>query len=328
MYKMRNLSIKKEKNIYNFKRVLTDRIFILSVTIILFAVIVHLITGIFLSRANIFTMLTSIISSSIIVLGVSIALISGCFDLSVGSTYAFGGVVTAMLLARGIPIPISIIAGILAGALVGLVNGFIVGIIGVDPLIVTIGTMFIVRGLDYILPGGAMITNFPKPFLQIAQYQILGLPSSVYIALFLVIVFGILLMKNKFFKRAYLVGGNEKAAELVGINARFFKIFIFVLSGSLAAFAGILAASRFSVAFNALGAATPLEVTAGAVIGGISIRGGRGTIFGAFLGVVFVTMIYSILVILGIDVYWGRFFIGAMLILSIILDRFFIQRST
>ena len=312
---------------YSLKKQLIKREFILFITIIVLAVVVHSITGIFLTRSNIFSILSNIISNSIIVIGVSIALISGCFDLSVGSTYAFGGVITAMLLIRGVPIPISIVIGILAGGLIGLANGYIVGYLGIDPLITTISMMFIVRSLAYILPEGAMITNFPAPFLKIGQYKIFGVLSGVYIAVFLVVIFGVLLMKNKFFRKAYFVGGNEKASGLVGINVKKHKIFIFVFSGLLAAFAGVIASSRYGVAFNALGTATPLEVTAGAILGGISIRGGRGSIIGAFLGVIFITMIYSVLVILGVDVYWGRFFVGAMLIISVIIDRFVTKRS-
>ena len=252
----------------------------------------------FLDRVNIDSLQTSIAPYGIMAIGMMILLISGVFDLSVGSTMGLGGLVSAITLTLGASPAVAILTGILSGLLIGLINGLIVEIAGVNALITTIGTMYIGRGISEIVlvgRGYAGYTNFPDSFNNLGRGQFLNIYYMFWILLVLLVVFQLVLRYTKFGRQLFFIGGNYDAAEKLGINARRIRILAFVLSGALAAFAGILVTSRAGIANRYTGVGAHMDVIIACIIGGGSLIGGQGSIVGAFSGMVFMVLMSNAL---------------------------------
>jgi len=273
----------------------------------------------FLDPTSISAVLLSLSDRSIIAIGMTILLVSGAFDLSVGSTLALSGAVTAIWINSGTPVPLAIALGLSVGVLIGLINGLIITKIGINPFITTLGMMSLVRGLVLVI-SGTTISGLPASFTQIGQGKVLGIQYPILISLALVVVGHLLLSKSRFFRQNYYIGGNEKAARLSGINVGRMKVFNFALVGFLAALAGIISTARHGSAATTAGMGLELEVISAVIIGGASLRGGEGTIFGAFLGALLMAIITSSIYLLGIDASWNSFVLGAALLLAVMAD--------
>lgn len=282
----------------------------------------------FLSLSNFRAMAIGMAPTAIIVIGMAILLASGGFDLSVGSVMALSSTLVALLLISGISIPLAVLAGILLGALVGLVNGVLITGVGINPLVATLGTMSIARGIALLLTEGFSISNLPAAFGYVGRGDVVGIPLLVIITLGLVLIFDLLVRHGRFFRQIYFIGANEKAAMLSGIAVNRVRIVAYVLTGMLAALAGVLLASRLMSGTPTAGNALELQVLAAAVIGGASLRGGEGTILGAFLGVVFVALINNSMTMLAISIYWQVIVTGAVLIAAVTLDMLVLNRTS
>lgn len=277
--------------------------------------------GEFLSTTNIEAVMLSLSAQSIIAIGMTILLVSGSFDLSVGSTFALAGTVTAIWLRSGMPVGLAILLGLSVGVLIGLVNGLIITQIGINAFITTLGMMGLVRGLMMVVSGGRNISELPIAFKALGQGKmLLGIQNPIVISIVLVVISDFLLRRSRFFRQSYYIGGNEKAAILSGINVKRIKVFNFMLVGFLAALAGIIITSRLGSASTTLGKGLELKVISAAIIGGASLRGGAGTIAGAFLGAVLMSIIITSITLLGIDPNWGDFVTGAALLLAVMAD--------
>ncbi len=273
----------------------------------------------FLDPTSISAFLLSLSDRSIIAIGMTILLVSGAFDLSVGSTLALAGTVTAIWLKSGMPVPLAILLGLSVGVLIGLINGLIVTKIGINPFITTLGMMSLVRGLVQVV-SGTTISGLPASFTQIGQGKVWGIQYPILISLALVVVGHLLLSKSRFFRQNYYIGGNEKAAILSGINVGRMKVFNFALVGFLAALAGIISTARHGSAATTAGIGLELWVISAVIIGGASLRGGEGTIFGTFLGALLMAIITFSIYLLGIDARWNSFVLGAALLLAVMAD--------
>ena len=260
----------------------------LIVLIVLIIVTMSNLNQYFFSFSNFRAMSVGMAPTAVIVIGMAILLASGGFDLSVGSVMALSSTVVAMLLLAGVSIPVAVIAGIMLGAVAGLANGLLVTGLGINPLIATLGTMSIARGIALVLTEGFSLSSLPPEFAWIGKASWAGLPVLVILTLALVIIFDLAVRHTRFFRQVYFIGANEKAAMLSGINVKRVRIITYMLAGMLSALAGVLLASRLMSGTPTAGNGIELQVLAAAVIGGASLRGGEGTIFGAFLGVVFV----------------------------------------
>lgn len=235
------------------------REFTLLVMIVLVGVGLHLITGRFATIPNLNAITLGFATSAIIVVGMTTALVSGGFDLSVGSVFAMGGVVAALALRADLPVGVSILCGVGAGTLSGLITGLLITKVGINPFIATLGMMGIARGVALALTEGTPLANLPKEFFTLGQGRLghvipafretpLDIPNLVVISL-LVVIFGDVLMRRlALLRQIYYVGGNEDAARLSGINVHRVLLGVYALSGLLAAFAGVLSVSRFTVA--------------------------------------------------------------------------------
>ena len=208
----------------------------------------------FLSHASISAVLLSLSAQSIIAVGMTILLVSGTFDLSVGSTFALAGTVTAIWLRCGLPVPVAILMGLAVGVLIGLINGLIVTEIGINAFITTLGMMGLVRGLMMVVSGGQNISELPAAFKAIGQGKLIpGVQNPIVISIVLVVVADFLLRRSRFFRQNYYIGGNEAAAILSGIHVKRIRVLNFALVGFLAALAGIIVTARLGSASTTAG---------------------------------------------------------------------------
>ena len=300
----------------------------LIVLIVLIVVVMSFLSPYFLSVANFRAMAVGMTPIAIIVIGMSILLASGGFDLSVGSVMALSSTIVAMLLLAGLSIPLAVVIGLLVGAVAGLVNGLLVTAVGINPLVATLGTMSIARGIALVLTEGFSISSLPAEFAWIGKASLMGIPVLVIVTLTLIVLFDLAVRHTRFFRQIYFIGANEKAAMLSGINVNRVRIIAYVLTGMLAALAGVLLASRLMSGTPTAGNGLELQVLAAAVIGGASLRGGEGTILGAFLGVVFVALINNSMTMLAVSIYWQMIVIGTVLVSAVALDMLIRRAKT
>lgn len=302
-------------------RVLAVRELVLVLIILAGSIVMRIVSPVFLGLSNIKAILLGLSIEAIVAAGMTILLVSGGLDMSVGSTMAMGGIITCMCIKAGIPVIFSVILGVSSGAVIGSINGLIIARWKINPFIVTLGMLSIVRGLVLIFAKGLTIINLPKSYTILGQGNLLGIQIPIIITLFIIVLGDISLRRSRFFRQNYYIGGNEKAAVLTGIKVDKVKVFNYVLTGVLAAIAGVLMAARLASASVNIGIGLELKVITASVIGGASLSGGEGTIAGAFLGALLMATLINALNIIGIDVYWQNVITGIILIMAVILDN-------
>lgn len=285
----------------------------------------------FFSLATLKTILLFLAGYAIMACGMTILLVSGGFDLSVGSVSAFSAMVAAVLMtdsAIQMAWPLAAAIGLLTGTALGLTNGLIVARLRINPFITTLGMMLLARGLTYIISGGVGPYGFPKGFCWLGQGRLweienvfAGIQMPIVVSLTLVIVGDLLLRKSRFFRQNYYIGGNEQAAWLSGISVDRIKVLNYCISGTLAAAAGLLFAARMDSAMPNAGEGDELKVITAVIVGGASLSGGKGTIFGAFLGCVLLAMIRPAITFLGIQDDWEKVIVGGILLFAVMLDQ-------
>ena len=308
------------------RRVTDFREFIILLVIVAAALGMHIASPIFLQGGNIHSILLSLSLESIVAIGMTVLLVAGGFDLSVGSNLALSGMITALLLVRGIPVPAAIAAGLAAGAALGALNGLIIARIGINPFITTLGMMSVLRGLVLVISGGQNISGLPHSFNVIGQGKIAGVQAPILLAVVLVAAGDLLLRKSRFFRQNYYIGGNARAALLSGIPVARVTVIDYALTGALAALAGIVMTARLGAASVTAGNGLELRVISAVIIGGASLQGGEGTVLGSFLGVLLMALIVNALTLFNVDVYWNSLIIGATLLLAVLLDTLAKQR--
>lgn len=302
------------------KKILQVREMLIFLIVLSVIIVLSLLTPIFLTKANIMAVLLGVSIESILAIGMTILMVSGAFDLSIGSILGLSGMVAGLLIRGGLPVALAIFLAVLVGALLGLINGIIIAKIGVNPFVTTLGMLSIARGLVYIVTQGQPVVGLPKSFTIIGQGYFLGVQLPIWYMIITVILGDILLRKLRFLRQNYYIGGNEKSALLCGINVDGMKMFNYVLSGVLAAIAGIILTARVGTASVGAGQGVELKVISAVVIGGASLSGGEGTIIGAFLGSLLMQIISNALNLLGISVYWQQLVIGVVLVAAVIID--------
>jgi len=292
----------------------------LVLVILVFWLVLSNLTSSFQTISNLRAVFLGLSLDAIIAVGMTILLIAGGFDLSVGSVLALGGISSALLVSNGVHPVLSALGGLACGAIVGATNGIIVTKIGVNPLITTLGTMGIARGIALVLTGGWGVSNLPDNFNIIGQKVTLGLQSPIWVMLCLVVTFDFLLRKSRFLRQAFYVGGNEKAARLSGINVDRIRLLTYIFTGFLAALSGLLLTARVGAATVTAGAGTELRVIAAVIIGGASLAGGEGSILGSLLAVLLLALVNNAFNLLGISIYWQSIVQGIILIVAVTAD--------
>ena len=279
----------------------------------------------FFSMFNLQALQFAIAPEGIVAIGMMLLLITGVFDLSVGSVMCFGGLVTAMTLSAGLPIIVAIIFGLLSGGIVGVINGILVEFGGINPLISTIGTMYVFRGASELLlvgKGKGGFGGFPDAFVQLGRGQFLGMFWMFWILIILVVAFSIFVAKRPSGRRLYFIGGNEPAAKLMGIKKRKIRITAYIVSGLLAALAGILITAKSDAANRYTGQTSHMTVIIASVIGGGSMNGGQGTVLGSFFGITFLALLQNAFNLFNIESSLQRIIIGAVLMAVVSVDGY------
>ncbi len=289
------------------------------ITIVLF-VFFSFISVHFASVTNMEAIGYGILSVGIVAIGMMVVMISGGFDLSVGSTLAFTGVIACKLLEGHLPIWTAIVIALLLGAIIGYANGALITVVGINPFIATLGTMSMVRGLALAITQGMPVYGLPQPFAYLGEGRIFGFPFAILLMLFLILLVDQFMRRTRWGRLFYYVGGNPEAAKLSGISNVRVRIAGYMLTGTLAAVAGVMLSSRMMSMMATSGAGLELKAIAACIIGGAALSGGEGTIVGAFLGALLVGFIDDILILSNVSSYWQQFSSGAILVAVVTLD--------
>jgi len=305
-----------------FQKLFENRLYAFTIVlIVIIAVASAVFSSTFPTFNNFSQILLNLSTDTIVAAGMMLLLISGTFDLSVGSTVAFVGCFTSYLMFFfHVPVLLAILLGMVSASIIGLVNGYLIAYQGINPMIQTLAMMGIVRG-GALMVSGSGIQGLPYWFNAIGQSKLLGIQMPVWYMLFTVVLFSFLLNKTMFFRRYYYIGSNEKAADLSGIRVKRMKLYSFMLSSLLAGFAGILLTSRLGAALPTMGRGLELKVITAVILGGASLSGGTGKMPGALLGALFMGVIGNIMVIARVSGYWQDIILGMILIAILWIDK-------
>lgn len=268
----------------------------------------------------------------LLAVGQSIVIITRNVDLSVGSVLGLSAYLVASLFVAipGIPYPAAMLAGVLLGSVLGLVNGALVAFAKVPALVITLGTLYAYRGINVLWTGSKRInaSDMPPDFLALGTGRILGIPFLTIIAVVTLVVAGWYLRNLRSGRELYAIGSDPAAANLYGLPVTRRVLAAFVVSGALAGLAGALYAARYGTVDSQAGGGYELDSVAAAVIGGVAIFGGSGTVWGAAIGAVLLLTINRALPILGVQDFWQRAVVGVLIIGAIILDRLLALRQS
>jgi len=274
----------------------------------------------FLQRSNLVSIGTGMIYDLPLAAGMTLVLIVGGIDLSVGGVLALSGVVITLLLRSGWPIPLAMGGGTLLAAGIGGLNGVLVARLRLPAFIVTLGTMSLARGTAVVLTSGYMVSGLPAGYIAFGRATWLGLPGPIWALLVLLGVGQVLLSRWQPLHDAFYVGHNREAARLSGIPVARLTVAAFIVSGVCAAVAAIFMTSRLSMGYARFGELAELRAIAAAVLGGASFTGGSGSITGATLGVLLLAVILNGFVLLNLSIYWQSLATGLILIVAVATD--------
>lgn len=277
----------------------------------------------FLTLQNINNVLRQVTLVIITGCGATLLMIAGKLDLSVGSTLAFSGVFLAYLVSNGMSIPLAVVLVLIMGVLIGLVNGIFVVFGKLTPVIATMGTMYMVRGITYIMCNGNTIhSNIPPSYSWLGTASIAGgFSVQILILIILVIVFIFIEKKTVLGKYSFAIGGNRTAAKLSGINVGLIEIVLYALTGVLAALAGIILSSRLGVGQPNVGTGFEFDVIVAVVLGGTSLAGGEGSVLGMVIGALIVGFLGNGLNLLDVQTFYQEVFKGAILVAAVLADN-------
>jgi ribose transport system permease protein len=292
----------------------------------LFAVIIFLsiVSDDFLTADNLFNVGSQVAYTAVMAVGVTLVIITAGIDLSVGSVAALSGVLGVMAMSGlGLPTPLGILGGTLVGAGAGLVNGLLISVAGLNPFIATLGMLTVARGLAYVVTDAVAVFGAPDSFRLLGQGVLVGgIPIPVLTILVVALAGYVVLQRTRLGRYAYAMGSNVEAARLSGIPVRRYLTSVYVISGALAGFGGMIAASRVASGQPNFGIGLELDVIAAVVIGGASLFGGQGTILGTLIGAFLIALIRNGSVLLDVNIYYQQIIIGVVIWLAVLWDQF------
>jgi ribose transport system permease protein len=291
-------------------------------SLILLIILFTVLSPNFLTTGNLVTILLMTAVNGILAVGITFVIITGGIDLSAGTVMTFGSVIAGVFITMlHMPIAVGIAAGIIAGAVCGCINGLNVAKLGLPPFIATLGMMNVTKGFNLILSGTKPIYFNDTPvFGRIATMQIVGIPLGVIIFFLAALLGAFILSKTIIGRYTFAIGSNEEAARLSGINTSGWKIIIYSMSGAFFGLAGIIMASRLNSAQPALGMGYEMDAIAAAVIGGVSLSGGEGSILGTVIGAFIITVLTNGLRILSVPQEWQMVVTGLIILVAVYLD--------
>jgi ribose transport system permease protein len=275
----------------------------------------------FLQLDNLLNIARSISIVGIVAVGETIVLISGGVDLSIAAVMAMAGLVAAVVARAGLPFGLAFGAALACGLFIGAINGFIVTKLHINPLITTLATGMIVRGLAYVAAGGATLTVPVKGFSDLGRGRLGGIVPYPVIILAIVYLFAhILLTRTILGRNVYAIGGNSIACRLAGINVDRWRVLFYALGGLFAGFGGYMLSSLVGASMGNAAIGSELSVIAGVVLGGASLAGGEGTMIGTLLGILVLGTLTNGLIMLNVSTYWQQVASGVVLLLAVLLD--------
>lgn len=280
-------------------------------------------SGSFFTRQNIFNVLRQISTNLFLACGMTMVIILGGIDLSVGSIIALSGCISAGCVARyNLPLPIALLMGLLVGLLVGMFNGAVISKTTIPAFIVTLATMNIAKGLAYVYTGGSPVRVVTKEWQFLGAGYVGIFPTPVVILVIVLIITAIIMNKTKMGRHMYAVGGNQQAAEFSGIKVEKVKFFVHAFSGLMAGLAGIVLASRMYSGQPTAGDGAEMDAIAAVVVGGTSMAGGSGKIGGTIIGGLITGVLNNGLNLLNVNSFWQYVVKGVVILLAVFLDYF------
>ncbi|MGT2474441.1 L-arabinose ABC transporter permease AraH [Paraburkholderia terrae] len=243
------------------------------------------------------------------------------FDLSVGSTVAFSGVLCAMVLNATGSAVIAVTAAVAAGCAIGFVNGAVIAYLRINPLITTLATMEIVRGLAFIVSHGQAVGVSSESFIAFGSLTLFGVSLPIWVTLVCFVIFGVMLNNTVYGRNTLAIGGNPEASRLAGINVDLVRVTIFLVQGAVTALAGVILASRITSGQPNAGEGFELNVISACVLGGVSLLGGRASISGVVVGVLIMGTVENVMNLLNIDAFYQYLVRGAILLAAVLLDQ-------
>lgn len=291
--------------------------------LLLIVIIISIMSPNFLTLNNLLNVLRQVSINALIAFGMTFIILTGGIDLSVGSTLALTGAVTAGLMAGGTDPILAMLIGLILGAILGAINGIIITKGKVAPFIATLATMTIYRGLTLVYTEGKPISGLgdSAAFKMLGKGYFLGIPVPVLTMAITFAVLYFLLKKTTFGRRVYAVGGNEEASRLSGISVDRVKIYVYSLTGMLAALSSLILTSRLNSAQPTAGSMFELDAIAAVVLGGTSLTGGRGWIVGTLIGAMIIGVLNNGLNLIGVSSFFQQVVKGAVILVAVLLDR-------
>jgi len=295
------------------------RRFGLLLALLLLGTVLSFLSPQFLTVQNLLNLFLQATVIATIAVGMTLVILTAGIDLSVGSVLAFTAVVTADVLQTGIPVPFGVLVGLALGGVVGLVNGLLVTHAKIPPFIATLGMMTLVRGLALSYSGGKPITGLPEAFLAIGTSHFLLIPTPVWIAVVIYAVGIFILTRTTFGRYIYALGNNEEAARFAGLPVLATTLTVYVISGVLAAFAGMILVARLDSAQPVMGIRYELDAIAAVVVGGAALTGGEGTLWGTLLGALIMAVIANAINVIGVSPFYAQVVQGGVIIAALLV---------
>ena len=274
----------------------------------------------FIQPSNLVNILKQASINGILSFGMMFVIIAGGFDMSVGSTVAFAGIVAALLGQGQFPLIVPLVVAMLAGLAVGIVNGVGVAVGDLPPFIMTLGTMTAVRGLALLTSDGKPVTGISDEYKAVAASSIFGVPMLAIFLVIVILICAFVLAKTVYGRRVYACGGNLQAARVSGINTTLIRISTFAIAGLLAGLSGFLMTSRVTIGQPTAAESYEMDAITACVVGGVSMSGGVGKPWGVVVGCLLITVITNGLDILGVSSHWQKIVKGAIIVLAVLID--------
>lgn len=282
----------------------------------------------FLTETNLSSVVRQTAVINIMSLGMTVIIIAGGIDLSVGAILAMGGLLGTMAMEKGLPIPAGILVGVLAGLFWGAVNGVLTTRLRIAPFIVTLGTLGIVRGLTLIISNGLPVHRIPQAFSFLGEGNLLGVPFVLWLLVFCAALTHVILEHTRLGRYAFSIGSNVEAAIYAGVPVKFDTTAVYAYGGMLTGLAGMIEASRLMTGQPTAGAGYELQAIAAVVIGGGSLHGGEGSVVGTLIGAFIMGLLSNGSDLLGVSPYLQQAIIGAVIILAVTVDELRKRRLT
>lgn len=300
----------------------------LIIVFAIMALVFSLMNPIFFTIKNFQVIFSNMPLIGFLAIGLTFVVLAGNIDLSIGSIVGVTAVVVANLFDLGfnIPLPFVFLIGILTGAIIGAINGFLVTVVGINSVITTLGTLTALKGLSFII-GSRTAFVYNELYINLGRGFLFGsIPFvSIYLVVIIIIMY-LVLRFTKFGRNVYLVGANQNAATTAGVSVKKIQFLTFIVSGSFAAISGVLLTAQTAYAQGGFGIGWEFRALVICFIGGISIRGGRGTLVGVFIAMLIITSIANGLTLANVPINWRDSFEGAILILAILIDSVRVRR--